>query len=337
MKPAILVGARGFWSMKELIEEEVFHGKFKLEFDENVRGPDEMRREVIALVVADQRIDAAVFDRFPNMRTIARTGTGYDNIDMRRAHERGVVVTRVAKLNANSVSEFALGLTLNLLRHVPEIHHDMLRNVWKRNTGLLLTDVTVGIVGLGAIGQLLVRKFYTLGTKRIIGWNRTLRTDIPLLQEECRLELCDNLPELAAESDVLVVALALAPETKKCINRDVLSHMKREALVVNIGRGALVDEEALAEYIAEGTLGGAALDVFSSEPPQSVPFEQKFIQRLIESANAGKNVILTPHNAGITKHSVRNISLQVAHNIVGVLNCRTENIEIVTMEGGFAS
>lgn len=328
MKPVILIGARGFWSMRELVDAEVFHQAFDLLFDEKICGGDEVRDHIVALVVADQVIDAVHMDRFPNLKTIARTGTGYDNIDIAAAHKRNIIVTRVAKLNANSVSEFALGLVLALLRHIPHIHTDMIAHTWERKYGMLLADVTVGVLGLGTIGQLLVRKLHALGAKRVLGWNRTYRPDIALLEEECRLERC-AIRELASQSDVLVVALALSEETRNIVNRDMLSCMKPTALVVNIGRGALVDEEALAEFIADGKLGGAALDVFTTQPPDSTLFEKKFFQSLVQSVHAGKNVILTPHNAGITKHSVRNISLKVALHVDKVLRGEFDDVEIV--------
>lgn len=329
-KQIILVGAQGFWSVRDLVNREVLHDRFEMIYADDFRISLKDWDRVVAIVLADQPCDGMLMGKFPSLRTIARTGTGYDNVDIRAAQERNITVTRVSALNAESVSDFALGLLLALSRNIVQAHTDMVwYSVWERRSGMLLSEMTVGLVGLGAIGCSLAKKLHALGVGRLVGWNRTYRWRVEEVVRQCRLE-CLTLPQVMSESDAVVVGLALTAETKRFISREMLFRMKPSAFLINISRGAVVDEEALAECVAEGRIGGAALDVFSVEPPVGFPFAQPFVQKLIESAaDGGCNVILTPHNAWLTKNTVRNVSLQVARNIQKVLGGQPQEAEIV--------
>jgi len=327
-KPVILIGAKGFWEARKIVKKSVFRDAFDLVFANDFSVADAVKKEVIAIVVADQPVDAALMDEFPNLRTIARTGTGYDNIDVKSAHERNIIISRVAELNAEPVSEFALGLMLALIRNIVGVHQKMCVSKWDRYKGMLVSELTVGLVGLGAIGRSLARKLHALGVKKLIGWNRTRRPQVENTVLNSHLELMD-LEKVMKESDVIIVALALAPETKHLISADMLSRMKKTAYLINVSRGAIVDENALAETILSDKIAGAALDVFSLEPPSGNPFPEPFMRKLVSAAKNGGNVILSPHYAGITRDSVRNISLQVAKNITGVLSGKTNGLDIV--------
>lgn len=328
-KPIILVAANGFWSMRETLDEEVFEGEFELVYAMNFEILPEDKELVIAVVIADQPFGGKRMDEFPNLKTIARTGTGYDNIDIAAAYSRSIIVTRVAMLNAESVSEFTIALILMLSRNMARANNEMLNLVWDRKTsGLLLTEMTIGFIGLGAIGRSLCRKLYHLGAKRLIGCNRTLRKEVQELVDQCRLELVE-IPKVMQESDLIVIGLALVPETKCILNAKMLSLMKPTAFLINIGRGALVDEDALAKLVEKGKIAGVALDVFSVEPPTGDTFSLSFVKRLVQSYKEGRNVILTPHNAAVTNNSTRNISIRVAQNIINVLANNLKDAEIV--------
>lgn len=328
-KDIVLVAARGFWDKREHVRH-ILPVDIELIFSDCLEIGEEGRHSVRAIVAADQKVDASIMNKFPRLMTIARTGTGYDNIDVVAAKERGIVVTRVAAINAEATSEFTLGLIFTLSMRVIPFHSSMLKKEWARSYWTPLRDLTVGIIGLGHIGRSLVRKLYPLGVKRILGWNRTYRPEIHELElGASRLE-CVGIPTLVSESDVIVVALALTPETTGFIGENYLAQMKKTALLINVCRGAVIDEDALARYIAEEKIGGVALDVFSIEAPREIElFRQPFMQSLMASARKGSNVILTPHNASITKDTITLISQQVAHNIAGALSGNLERVETI--------
>ena len=326
-RPIVLVGAKGFWENRRLAGGKLPES-FRQFFSNDLQAEKKLAHDVVAIVAADQPISAGIMDSYPNLRTIARTGTGYDNIDVSAAHARNIAVSRVAELNAEPVSEFAVGLMIALIRNFIGVHEKMCGGKWDRYKGMLISEMTVGIAGLGAIGRSLARKLHSLGVKRLIGWNRTLRPQVGNTVLNPHLELC-ILEKLMKESDIVVVALALVPETKHLIDKRMLSKMKSTAYLVNVSRGAVVDEDALAEHMSAGKIAGVALDVFSLEPPAGDLFSEPFMQKLVSCAKHGGNVILSPHNAFRTKNSEEMISLRVAENVAKVISGNTEDIELV--------
>lgn len=329
-KPIILVGANGFWSLRDFINAEVFKNQFELVWSKDFNIENDLCDHVVVVVVADQPFGLELMEKFPNLKTIARTGTGYDNIDLEAARAKNVIVTRVAGVNAESVSDFALALVFALSRNIVKMHDDMLSGKWKQlRQGTLITEMDLGIVGLGHIGRSIAKKFHALNARRILGYNRTLRPEVKKTINDTNMEFC-SINNVMAKSDMVVVALALNKETRDFIGLAELSLMKPEACLINTSRGAVVDENTLAEFVAERRIAGVALDVFSKEPPTDNFFNQPFLQKLVEASRNGANVILTSHNAGITKNSVKNISLRVAKNIIGVLDGNLDGIEIVT-------
>lgn len=327
-KEIVLVAAGGFWAVRDIIERQVFRDKFEMVNAPDFNVFDLAKSRVVAIVIADQKCGPELMDRFPNLKTIARTGTGYDNIDVASAKERDIIVTRVSALNAESVSDFALGLLFSLSRNIAQTNRDMTLSLWERKKGMLLSEMTVGVIGLGAIGSFLAKKLRVLGARRILGWNRTDRPKVRELSKEYGLELV-GMTELVSESDAVIVAVALTPDTKNLLDYYALACMKKTALLINVARGAVVNEESLATFIANGWIGGTAIDVFSVEPPLGSPFEQPFVKKLIQSYHEGRNVILTPHNAWLTESTVEKVSLQVARNVKGVLEKNFDGVEVI--------
>src|SRR3989338_6336300 len=326
----ILVGAKGFWKERAR-GRDILPAHTHLHFSDRLEIDGERWKNVHAIVVADQKVGASVMDKYPNLRTIARTGTGYDNVDVVEAKKRGVVVTRVAAINAEATSEFALGLLFALSKHIVLLHTSMIQERWTRAYGIPIGDLTVGVIGLGHIGRALVRRLHQVGVKKILGWNRTQQRDeFRSLFLETEFELVESVHELLIESDAVIVAVALTQETKGFIGEDSLARMKSTAFLINVCRGAVVDEDALARYVAERKIGGVALDVFSIEAPHDLElFQRPFMQSLLTSARNGYNVILTPHNASVGRDTVELISRQVAKNIEGVLSGNMEHVDVV--------
>ena len=327
-KPVIIVGTKGYWNVRDIVDREVFSGRFELVYSESFNVSAEIKKRTVALVIADQKCGTDLMDSFPNLATIARTGTGYDNIDIPAARERNIVASRVANINAEPTSEFALCLMLALSRNIVRFHGEMLSEKWERKGGLTLSEKTVGIVGLGAVGRTLAGKLHALHVKRLIGWNRSINAKVLKVVQDYSLEI-QSLRDVMSESDTIVISLALTAETAKLIDKNLLALMKRDAHLINVARGAIVDEEALAECVEEDRIGGVALDVYSVEPPMAHPFKESFMQKLIASGKSGKNIILSPHSAFYTANSVKTTSLHVARNIVAVLDGRPEDAETI--------
>lgn len=323
-KPVVLVAARGFWNEKELANQEVFQDRFELIRTDNFKLSADIAERVIGLVLGDKECGDEVMRLFPNLKMIARNGTGYNNVDLTAARLKGITVTRISSLNAKPVSEFVLGLILALSRNILPMHSNMIGGIWQKSRGKSLSEMTIGIVGIGSVGSLLAEKLRALGVGRIIGWNRSRRPEVLGAAKQYGLELVD-LPELMSLSDAVVVSVLLTSETTNLVDGPLLSLMKPDSFLVNISRGAVVDEEALAELVVARKIGGAALDVYSSEPP----FEKPFLKKLIEFSQKGGNVILSPHSASLTKSTEREIVLKVAQNVVNILEGKLEGVEVL--------
>jgi lactate dehydrogenase-like 2-hydroxyacid dehydrogenase len=327
----LLVGAKGFWSRVGYVE--MFGLPVLPQFSDKLSVERELRPNVWGIVAADQEIGGEFLDQYPNLKVIARTGTGYDGIDIAAAKQRGITVTRVAKLNAEAVAQTTIGFIFALCKNIPALNAGMLEGKWMNEHESLHTgELTVGVVGLGQIGQALTRKLHMLGFHKIYGWTRRPeKPEILDLVETTELETIE-LDALLQQSDIVVLALALTNDTRQLISREKLALMKRSAYLINVCRGAVVDEMALAEAVGAEQIAGVALDVYSHEPN---PFEQNYMQSLRATAKKvmrdkkGPRIILTPHCAGKTNVSVERISKQVVKCLLGVWKGDLTDVEVV--------
>lgn len=257
-----------------------------------------------ALVVRSATtVDAAVIAAAPHLRAIARAGTGVDNVDVTAATARGIVVMNAPGANSVSVAEHALALMLALSRAIPAADAAMKRNVWdkKRLTGAELRGKTLGIIGLGRIGQVVAEKARHFGMT-IAYYNPSVRV-APAYESM-------SLDQLLATSDVISLHVPLLPQTRHLIDRKALSRMKRSAYLINTSRGPVVDEEALAWALREGIIKGAGLDVYEDEP------------KVHPGLLALDNVVLVPHMASATAETRAAMYDLVARNVVNVLSGR---------------
>ena len=235
-------------------------------------------------VRAFTRFDAELLARLPDLRLISISGTGTDNVDLAAATARGVVVCNTPDANSDSVAEYTWALLLRLCRRVAEMEQRLRAGEWWHHYGVELAGKTLGVVGLGRIGQRVARIGRGFGM-RVIAWSLT--------SDEARARQLgvESLPldRLLAEADVLSLHLRASERTVGLIGREALARMKPTALLVNTARGALVDEVALAEALAAGRIAGAALDVYTTEPlPAEHPLRQV------------PNCILSPHAGWMT-------------------------------------
>jgi D-3-phosphoglycerate dehydrogenase / 2-oxoglutarate reductase len=249
--------------------------------------------DAFALIVRNRTVvDAALLDACPNVRIVARAGTGLDNIDVPAADEHGVAVIAPRGANARSVAEHAVALALALARRVVSSDKSCRSGEWNRVPGIELAGRTWGLLGAGATGRDCARIVSALGM-HVVAYDPFVDAGDP---ELTRLGVkLGALTEVIASSDVISCHLPATVRTRHMIGADLLAQVKPGAMFINVGRGEVVDEAALADALEAGRLAGAGLDVREQEPP---------IPGRLEKMD---NVVLTPHVAGITAESQERI------------------------------
>jgi D-3-phosphoglycerate dehydrogenase/(S)-sulfolactate dehydrogenase len=296
-----------------LISEDVWGAPFqKLEGsfpitrnDDLWSNPEELKaslKDVTALVVRNRtKVTAEIIAAAPKLKVIARAGVGLDNIDIKAADTAGVVVVAGLGANAVSVGELTLGLALALLRNVPG--HDVATRDggWVRTPGRELSGLTWGLLGCGATGLATAKLLQGFGCS-VIGYD-------PYAKNLSNIELT-TFDDVLKRSDVVSIHMPSTAETNGSINATSLALMKPDAIIVNVGRGEVINETDLMAALKAKTIAGAALDVRAQEPP--VKGEMETIP----------NLILTPHVAGITKESQLRINQILTSNIELVLNSK---------------
>jgi phosphoglycerate dehydrogenase-like enzyme len=243
-------------------------------------------------------VDAAVLAAASELQVVGRAGVGLDNIDMAAADARGVVVVSPVGANALSVAEHAVGLAIALARGIVRSDRGIRRGEWSRDPGFELAGRTWGVLGAGATGRAVARLARLLGMEAI-GY------DPYAVAGDLRLA---SLDEVVTSSDVLSIHLPATATTQGMVDARLLESMRPGSLLVNVGRGEVVDEEALVAALHKGIPAGAALDVRASEPPEPGELERM------------DNVILTPHIAGITVESQARIGDVLVRDIRAVLS-----------------
>ena len=228
-------------------------------------------------------VPAGVLDVLPQLGLVVSMGAGLDNIDAEALAARGVTLAFTPDQFTEDVADFALGLIYAAQRKIVEADRFTRSGAWATTrfaTSRRVSTRHVGIVGLGRIGQRIAEKCTALGMP--VSYHG--RAERP----GCSYTFHDDVQRLASACDILVLACAVTPETRGLVDGDVLAALGPDGILVNIARGAVVVEEALIEALESKTIGGAALDVFASEPE----FDKRFLSL--------DNVILTPHSASFT-------------------------------------
>lgn len=242
------------------------------------------------------------------VRVVGRLGVGLDNIDVAACEARGIEVIPATGANAESVAEYVVTAALVLLRGAYFSTRAVEAGTWPRQTlsqGREASGKVIGIVGFGSIGRLTARKAAAIGMQ-VIGFDAMIAPTDAVWREAGVAPR--PLEELLAESDVVSLHVPLTPQTRGLLDERRLRMMKRDAVLVNTARGALVDERVLAAMLRDGRLGGAALDVFDHEPLPA------------GSALAGApRLILTPHIAGVTLESNERVSALIAERVAQAL------------------
>ncbi len=240
---------------------------------------------------------------------------GYNNIDLEAAKENDVKVANTPDVLTQSSADLAMALLLAVARKIFKAEQYLKEGKFEGweplgFLGMELNGNTLGIVGMGRIGTALARRAKAFGMN-IIYHNRSRVEEE--LEKELDATYIESVRKLAERADVLSLHCPLTDETHHLINRDILAALPSHAIVINTARGPVIDEEALAEALHSGTLGGAGLDVFENEP--------EVHPKILNAPNC----VITPHIASATHHSRKSIGMLAANAIIGVLQGKSES------------
>jgi len=259
-------------------------------------------KDVDGLIVGNDKIDRNIIENAPKLKIVARHGVSVSNVDLEAATDRGVIVTYTPSANADAVADFTVGLMISVARYIPQAHASTVQGRWDTRgfIGAEVNGKTLGIVGLGTIGTLVARRVKGFNM-RVLYYSRTRK---PHLERELGVEYVD-LETLLRESDFVTIHVDLTEETRGMIGEKELSMMKRTAYLINTARGPVVDEDALYKALKERRIAGAAVDVYSREPPGAdfPPFKLD-------------NFVATPHIAAYTEEAIRRMDLMNAEDLV---------------------
>lgn len=214
------------------------------------------------------KVTAEVLAAADELAVVGRAGIGLDNVDVSAATERGVMVVNAPQSNTLSAAEHTMALLLSQARNVPQAHAALVAGRWERSQweGVELADKTLGIVGLGRIGKLVAQRAHAFGM-HLVAYDPFVS---PERARQLNVELAD-LDQILNMADFVTIHVAKTPETEGLIDADRLAKAKPGMRIVNVARGGIVDEHALADAIRSGQVGGAALDVFETEPTTESP------------------------------------------------------------------
>jgi D-3-phosphoglycerate dehydrogenase len=277
---------------------------YQLKAEERPRLP-EILADFDALVVrSSTQATAELLRAGKKLKVVGRAGIGVDNVDVAAATELGILVVNAPTANLMSATEHTFALLLSLARKVPEADASTKAGGWDRKiTGVELQGKTLGVIGFGRIGQRVADRARAFEMK-IVAYD-------PFLDSAAARKLdVELLPidELLAVADVITFHTPLTKDSKNLLNRERLAKMKKGALIVNCGRGGVIDEDALYDALESGHIGGAALDVFAEEPPKDL----KLVRH--------KNVVVTPHLGAQTREAQERISIQTAEMVLAALS-----------------
>ena len=252
------------------------------------------------LVRSATTVDAEVIAAAPKLKIVARAGVGLDNVDVDAATAAGVLVVNAPTSNIHSAAEHALALMLSAARQIPAADATLRERTWKRSkfNGTEIFGKTVGVVGLGRIGQLVAQRLAAFGT-HVIAYDPYVP---PARAAQLGIELL-SLDDLLPRADFISVHLPKTPETAGLLGKEALAKTKPGVIIVNAARGGLIDEAALADAIKSGHVRGAGLDVFSTEPCTDSPLFEL------------PEVVVTPHLGASTAEAQDRAGTDVAESV----------------------
>ncbi|KAH8722938.1 D-isomer specific 2-hydroxyacid dehydrogenase [Phaeosphaeriaceae sp. PMI808] len=267
--------------------------------------------EYEALIVrSETKVTADLLNAAKKLKVVARAGVGVDNVDVQSATTLGIIVVNSPSGNINAAAEHTIALMMAVARNIGDAAQSIKAGKWERSrlVGVEAKGKTLAIVGLGKVGLTVARIANGLGM-RLVAYDPYAN---PNLAAAASVTLRPNLAELLKEADFLTLHTPLIASTKGMIGKAELATMKKTAIILNVARGGMIDEDALVEALDAGTIGGAGIDVFTSEPPQP----DSSATRLI----AHPKVVATPHLGASTREAQENVSIDVCEQVVSILS-----------------
>ena len=276
--------------------------------------PDTLKDEIVdadAILIRNAHLSREIIEKGCNLKVISRHGSGMENVDVKTATEKKIYVTNTPVANSTSVAEHIIGMMLALAKNLMLMdnatrkgHFDIRHQLYS----VELKGKTLGIIGLGNVG----RRVASIASKGLqmnaIGYDPFI-SDQPI---DTSIRLTNNWQKMLEESDFISLNLPLNKKTAAVIGKKEFDMMKNTAFLINCARGALVDESELINALKQGRIAGAAIDVYSEDPP---PVDHPFFSM--------KNVILTPHTAAHSNEAMKNMAIQAAQGIIEVLSSKT--------------
>lgn len=256
----------------------------------------------VGMIAGVEPLTARVLDQAKDLKVISRCGIGLDNVDLNAARSKGIAVLNTPDAPTEAVAELTIGLIFDLLRRISFLDRELRKGDWRKETGSLLRDKRVGIVGLGRIGKKVAQLLLALGAK-VAGTD--IKPDFDWLQAN-QVPLV-GLQELLRGSQILCLHVSYTAGNKHLIGKKEMEAMRKGAYLLNVSRGGVVDEDALYLLLSNGHLSGAALDVFDQEPYTGP------LTRL-------DNVVLTPHIGSYAREARLEMEMQAVKNLLSVLN-----------------
>ena len=271
----------------------------------------EMIVDFDVIIAGTELITKRVMDSASNLKMISRVGIGLDSVDLLAAEKQGITVSYTPDAPAPAVSELTIGLMLTMLRSVHLSNMEMHKGKWHRFFGKRLSEVTIGIIGVGRIGQGVLKHLMGFGNPRLLVNDISIKDDI---NNEFSVEWLSK-EEIYKQSDIVSLHLPLTVKTKDMIKKNDLLSMKCDAIIINTSRGGIINEQDLYEVLQSGHLRGAAIDVFESEPYNGKLCE---IKRCILTAHMGSMSIdcRTKMEVEATKEVIRFLVNQPLEGIV---------------------
>ena len=250
------------------------------------------------------KVTAAILENPGSLKIIGRAGVGVDNIDVKAAAAKNVLVINTPQGNAAAAAEMAIGLMFALARKIPQAAETMRQGIWekKKFMGVEIAGKTLGVIGLGNIGRQAAERGVGLKMS-VIGYDPIMKSESGL---PAGVKLA-SLDDVITKSDFITLHVPLTPETKNLFDTATFARMKKGSYLINCARGGIVNEEAVLEALKSGQLAGAALDVFGKEPPEPAPL------------SAHENLIASPHLGASTREAQEKVAIELAEVFVGYL------------------
>jgi D-3-phosphoglycerate dehydrogenase len=257
------------------------------------------------LIRSATKLDAEVIGKADNLKVVGRAGVGVDNVDVQAASKKGIIVANAPEANTVAAAEHTVALMLALARNIPQAHASLTSGKWERSKfgGTEVDGKTLGVLGFGRIGQLVAIRARAFGM-RVVAYDPFVSAE---RFKELGVEQAEKPDDVLTQADFLTLHLPKTPETQGFINRDTLAKTKDGVRIINVARGPLVVDDDLKAALDSGKVGGAALDVFTTEPITDHPLF------------GYPNVVVTPHLGASTAEAQDRAGVQTAEQVVAAL------------------